>query len=74
VCGARGTIATVAKAHCLCDVSCSIAVDQERLQGSFSRTDMRTLIKFHVLWGKSAPREESKEGLGTHAPSYKTVC
>ena len=32
------------------------------------------LITFHVLWGKSAPREESKEGFGTHAPSHKTVC
>jgi len=74
VCGARGTIATVTKVHCLCDVSCSTAVDQERLQGSFSRTDMRTLITFHVLWGKSALREQSKEGFGTHAPSYKTVC
>jgi hypothetical protein len=74
VCGTRGTIATVTKVQCLCDVSRSRTVHQKRLQGSFSRTDMRTLIKYHVLWGKSTPREELKEGLGTHAPSYKTVC
>jgi len=49
-------------------------MDQERLQGSFSSTDIRTLIKLHVLWGKSVPTDLLKEGLGTHAPLYNTVC
>jgi hypothetical protein len=48
-------------------------MDQERLHGNFSWTDLRTLIKFHVLLGKSAV-ECLKEGLGTHAALYETVC
>jgi hypothetical protein len=36
VCGANGSIGAVTKVHCLCDVICCLAVDQERLQGSFS--------------------------------------
>jgi len=51
-------------------------MDQERLHGSFSWMDVRTLIKFHVLLGKSALEcyKSLKEGLGTRAPSYETVC
>jgi transposase len=50
-------------------------MDRERLQESFSRTDVRTVIKFNVLLGKSALEcyKSLKEGLGTHAPSYETV-
>jgi len=54
MCGTSGTTAAVTKVHCLCAVSCSLAMDQERLQGRFSWMDMRTLLKFHVLLGKSA--------------------
>ena len=32
VCGASGTVAPVTKVHCLCDVSCCLAVDRKRLQ------------------------------------------
>jgi hypothetical protein len=49
VCGAGGTTAAVIKVLCLCDVSCSLAMEQEILQRNFSRTDVRTLIKYHVL-------------------------
>lgn len=37
---------------------------------------MGTLIQFHVLFGKSALEccKLLKEGLGTHAPLYQTVC
>jgi len=48
-------------------------MDQERLHGSFSWTDVRTLIKFHVLLDKSA-LEVIEGRLGTHAASYETVC
>jgi hypothetical protein len=34
VCGGSGTIAAVTKLHSVCDVSCCLPVDQERLQGS----------------------------------------
>ena len=51
--GCCGTTAAVAEVHCLF-VSCCLAVDWEKLQGSFLGTDARTLIKFHVLLGKSA--------------------
>jgi hypothetical protein len=46
-----------------------------RLQGSFSQTDVRTLIKFHVLLGKNALEcyKSLNEGLGTHATSHKAV-
>ena len=71
-----GYIATVTEVHCLCDVRCYLAVDQERLHGSFSWMDVRTLIRFHVLFGKSALEcyKSLKEGLWTHAASYETVC
>ena len=65
----------VEKVHCLCGVSYCLAIDQEKLQGSFLRVDVRTLIKFYVLLGKS-PLECCKslmEGLGTHVSSYATV-
>jgi hypothetical protein len=50
-------------------------MDWERLQGSFSRTDMRTLIKFIFLLGKNALEcyKSLKEGLETHTPSYEAV-
>ena len=69
-----GTIAAVTKVHCLCGVSCCLAVDQEKLQGSFSQMNMRTLIKFYVLLGRSALEccKSLMEGLGTHASSYAT--
>jgi hypothetical protein len=54
MCGTIGTISAVTKVHCLCDVCCCLAVDRRRLQGSFSLTDMRILITYHVLLGKSA--------------------
>lgn len=54
MCGASGAIAAVAKERCLCDVSCSLAMDQRGLQGSSSRTDITTLILFHVVLNKSA--------------------
>jgi hypothetical protein len=45
---------------------------RERLQENFSRTDVRTVIKFNVLLGKSALEcyKSLKEGFGTRAPSY----
>jgi hypothetical protein len=51
-------------------------MDQERLHGSFSWMDVRTLIKFHVLLGKSALEcyKSLKEGLWTRASSYEIVC
>jgi len=52
-CGISGTIAAVTKVHCMCNVSCCLAMDQERLQGSFSQTDVRTSIKLYVLLDKS---------------------
>ena len=62
--------------HGLCDVGCYLAMDQERLHGRFSWLDVRTLIKFHVLFSKSALEccKALKEGLWTHAASYETVC
>ena len=49
-------------------------MDQERLHGSFSWTDVTTLIKFNVFLGKSAVEcyKLLKEGLGTCVPSYET--
>jgi len=74
VCGTNGTIAAVTKVHCPCDVRCCLAVDWESLQRCFSWMDLGTLIKFHVLLGKSAlTYYKSKESLGTHAPSNETV-
>jgi len=58
------------------DVSCCIAMDHERLQGSFSQMGMKPWIKFHILLGKSALEcyKLLEEGLRTHAPSHETVC
>jgi hypothetical protein len=72
MCGGTGTVASVIKVHCLCDVSCCLAMDQGRLRGRFSQTDVRTLIKFHILLGKSALEcyKLLKEGLGPR----ETVC
>jgi len=39
--GSSGSISAVTKAHCLCDVSCCLAVDRKRLKGSVSWMDMR---------------------------------
>jgi transposase len=65
----------VANVHYHCDISCNLAIGQARLQGCFLQTDIKTLIKFHVLLGKSALEcyGSLKEGLGTHSSSYKTV-
>lgn len=62
----------------MCGTSCSTAADvswclamvRETLQGSFSQTDMRILIKVHVLLGKTALEcyKSLKEALGTHPP------
>jgi len=51
-------------------------MDGEALQASFLRTDIRTLIKFHVVLGKSALGcyMSMRESLGTHTPSYEAVC
>ena len=74
VCGTNITVAAVTKVHCLYNVRCCLAVDPESLQRCFSWMDLRTLIKFHVLLGKSAlAYYKSKESLGPHAPSYETV-
>ena len=75
MCGASGTIAAFTKLHCLCDVSCCLAVDQERLQEGYLWLVVRTFIKFHILLGKRALKcyKSLMEGSGTHAPSYETV-
>ena len=52
MCGASGTVAAVTMVQCLCDVSYCSAIYWERLQGSFSQMDVRTLIKFRVSLGK----------------------
>jgi len=54
--GFSGTSAGVTELQCLCDVSCCLAMDQKRLQGSSSWKDVKTLIKFHVLLGNSSLR------------------
>jgi hypothetical protein len=53
VCGTSGIIAAVTKVPCFYDVRCCLAVDRERLQGRYERADVRTLITFHDLFGKS---------------------
>ena len=75
-CGTNGTVAAVTKVHYPCDVSCCVAVGQERLQGSFLWMDIRIIIKFHVLLGKSSLEcyKSLREGLGTWVASCKTVC
>ena len=75
VCDSRSTIVDVTKVHCLCDVNrCYVCIGQ-RLQGSFSPTDVRTKTTFHVLLCKSALKCHvwSKEGVGTLAALYQTV-
>jgi len=49
---------------------------RERLQGSFSQTDMKTFIKFCVLLGRTALEhyKSLKKGLGTHTPPCENVC
>jgi hypothetical protein len=73
--GASGVIAAVTRACCPCDISCCLAMDREKSQGSFSQTNVRILIKLHVLLGKSMLEYYKlfKEGLGTHAPSHEPV-
>jgi hypothetical protein len=75
VCGYSGTVAVVTVVHWLYDVSSCLAVDGKRLQGSFSRTDVRTLIKFLLLLGKIALKccKVLKKGIGTRDPSYEIV-
>jgi len=74
LCGANGSIGAITNVHCLYDVICCSAMDRERLQGSLSLTDLRTLIKFHVLLGKIVLEchKSLKEGLGTCAPEKET--
>ena len=69
------TAAEVTNVHCLCDVIWCLAMIWERLQGSFSQTDMRTLKKFHVLLGKTALEcyKSLKEGLETYTPPCENV-
>lgn len=45
------------------------------MQKSFSKTDVRQLIKFHLLLGKSVTETHSslQDGLGPCCPSYETV-
>ena len=76
MCGTSGTVAAVTQVHCLCYVNCCLAVDQERLRVSSSCVDIRRLIKFHVLFGRISLEcyRLLKEGLGTFASSYETVC
>jgi hypothetical protein len=71
-----GTTAAVTKVQCHRDVSCCLAMDLEILQGSFWRTDVRTLIKFRMLLGKCALQGYKllKKWLGTQVPSHETVC
>jgi hypothetical protein len=76
------------KVHCLCNVIFCIAINQERLQGSFSQTDMKTLIYIYIyvcvcvcvyiyIYFFCVKVLKSykllKEGLGTHAASHETV-
>jgi len=76
LCLYSGTVGIVTLVHWLCDVSSCLAVDGKRLQGSFSRTDVRTLIKFLVSLGKIALKccKVLKKVIGTRDPSYETVC
>jgi hypothetical protein len=69
VCGYSGTLADLSNVNCLCDASCCLAMDWERLQGSSSWKDVRTLIKLHVLLGEYALEcyNALKKCLGTHA-------
>jgi hypothetical protein len=53
VCVISGTTVAVTKAHRLRNISCCFVMDQERLQGSFSQADVRTIIKLYVLLDKS---------------------
>lgn len=74
MCGATGTNAAVAKERYLCDISCYLAMDQRKMQGSSSWTNIITLIQFNVVLNKSALEcYMSKESWGTPAPSCETV-
>jgi nuclear pore complex protein Nup62 len=74
ICGLSGTIAAVAKERCLCDISCCLAMDQRKLQGSSSWTDIITLLQFHAVFIESTLEcYMLKEGWGTPVPSYETV-
>jgi hypothetical protein len=53
VCVASGIVAAVTKVHCVCDVNCCLAMDQEKLNGSVLWMEVRTLLKFHALLVKS---------------------
>jgi len=71
---ASSTIAAVTKMHCLCDVSCYLAMDSEILQGSFLRTYMSALIKFR-MFGKSALRMlQVVEGMVRDTRSFICNC
>jgi hypothetical protein len=61
MCDASVTIAAVTKEDCPCDVTCCLAMDQERLQRSFLQTDMRTLIKFQIWYYESTYDASLKE-------------
>jgi len=61
MCDVSVTIAAVTNEHCPCDVSCRLAMDQERLQGSFLQTDMRTLLKFQIWYYESTYKASLKE-------------
>ena len=72
--GCSGTRAAVSKVYCICDAICCLVMDWERLQRIFfSWKGARTLIKFHVLLGKTALEcyKSLKRGLGTLAASYE---
>jgi hypothetical protein len=73
---ALGALVLLSPRCTIFDISCCLAMDQERLQGSFLHMGMKPWIKFHVLLRKSALEYYKllKEGLRTHAPSHETVC
>ena len=50
-------------------------MNRSAAQESFSKTDIRQLIKFHVLLQKSPIETHAilEEGLGSNCPSYETV-
>lgn len=52
LCDTSGTIVAVMKVPCLCDVSTD-SYGLGKITRSFSQTDLRTLIEFHILLGKS---------------------
>lgn len=56
-------------------VICTVAMNRAVAQESFSKTDIRQLIKFHVLLKKSPTETYGilQEGLEDNCPSYETV-